>query len=162
MPRRPLIHSSSAFSLVEVTLALGIVAFSLLTLVGLIPMGLTTFHKAVNASISSQIVQQVVTDMQQTDFSQLTQSIPIRYFDDQGNELGTANNPPPAGTIINYDVNVVVTTPTGTSNLACLQIEIVTNPGQQTLNRDSTGSVQQDPAHGIFVSRYSAFIANNQ
>jgi len=42
------------FSLVEVTLALGIVSFSVLTLVGMIPLGLTTFHKAVAASVGSQ------------------------------------------------------------------------------------------------------------
>jgi uncharacterized protein (TIGR02598 family) len=157
----------SGFSLVEVTLALGIVAFSMLTLLGLVPLGLTTFHKAINASVSSQIVQHVVTDFQQSDFSGLSQQNPILYFDDQANELNvaTAGSTPP-GAI--YYVNVVVNTPalmpggTPSANLASVIIEIVSNPGNQTLTYNSSHSVQQDVVHGIYVSRYSAFIAKNQ
>ena len=160
------------FSLVEVTLALGIVSFSVLTLVGMIPLGLTTFHKAVAASVGSQIVQQVVTDVQQTDFnhlvspnSQVTQ-LALRYFDDQGNELKSATAP---GVV--YNVNVVANTSavlTGgdaaaPANLACLTIEIVSNPGNATLTYDSsTKSVTQDATHGVYVSRYSAFVAKSQ
>lgn len=155
----------SGFSLVEVTLALGMVAFSLLSLVSLVPMGLTTFHKAVNTSVSSQIVQHVVTDFQQTDFSALSQQNPLLYFDDQANEL-PATGGAPSGTI--YFVNVVVNTPTfvpggtSSSNLASVIIEIVTNPGNRTLTYDANHSVQEDSTHGIYVSRYSAFIAKNQ
>ena len=160
------------FSLVEVTLALGIVSFSVLTLVGMIPLGLTTFHKAAAASVGSQIVQQVVTDVQQTDFDKLTSGtstvnqLALRYFDDQGNELKNATDP---GVV--YNVNVVANTSvvltggdaTAPANLACLAIEIVSNPGQATLTYDSsTKSVTQDVSHGIYVSRYSAFVAKSQ
>jgi uncharacterized protein (TIGR02598 family) len=168
---------SPAFSLVEVTLALGLVTFSVITLMGMIPMGLTTFHKAAATSVSSQIVQQVVTDVQQSDFSQLVTAnspltrLSLRYFDDQGNELGLVGGVPPAspppGTV--YNVNVVVKTPvvltggspTDPSNLACLAIEIVSNPGNIALTYDSNDSVVQDTVHGISVSRYSAFVAKN-
>jgi uncharacterized protein (TIGR02598 family) len=164
LKRRRHVGGSSGFSLIEVTLALGIVAFSVITLVGLIPMGLTTFHKAVATSVSSQIVQQVVTDVQQTDFNQLLASNtqPLRYFDDQGNELSSATAP---GVV--YNVNVVVNTPVGltggnSSNLACLNIEIVSNPGHAALQKDAAQSIVQDTTHGIYVSRYSAFVAKNQ
>jgi uncharacterized protein (TIGR02598 family) len=168
---------SPAFSLVEVTLALGIVTFSVITLMGMIPMGLTTFHKAAATSVSSQIVQQVVTDVQQSDFSQLVTTnspltkLSMRYFDDQGNELGAVGGvpptSPPVGTV--YNVNVVVKTPvvlTGGSlsdpaNLACLTIEIVSNPGNIALAYDGNDSVVQDAARGISVSRYSALVAKN-
>lgn len=164
--------SVNAFSLVEVTLALGIVAFSLVTLLGVMPMGLSTFHKAVETSVSSQIVQQVVTDVEQTDFGSLTSSttgvtqLGLRYFDDQGNELPSATSP---GAI--YQVNVVVnTTPVfsggnsaATPSLACLTIDIVTNPGRAALTYNSGSmTVVQDPSHGIYVSRYSAYVAKNQ
>ena len=155
----------SGFSLVEVTLALGMVTFSLLSLVSLVPMGLTTFHKAVNTSVSSQIVQHVVTDFQQTDFSALSQQNPVIYFDDQANELPSTSGVP-SGAV--YYVNVVVNTPTivpgGTisSNLASVIIEIVTNPGNRPLSYDANHYVLQDPTHGIYASRYSAFIAKNQ
>ncbi len=161
-----------AFSLVEVTLALGIVTFSLITLLGLMPMGLATFHKAMTTSVGSQIVQQVVTDVEQSDFSQLTATgtgvtqLGMRYFDDQGNELPSATS---AGVI--YDVNVVVNTAgivsggdaTAQPSLACLTIDIVTNPGNAALTYNAgTKAVAQDPTHGIYVSRYSAYVAKNQ
>jgi len=167
--------ASAAFSLVEVTLALGIVTFSVLTLVGLIPMGLTTFHKAVNTSVSSQIVQQVVTDVQQTDFNELVSSTSqvnqqaLRYFDDQGNELTNTGGAIPSGTIymVNVVVNTPVTLPGGSAspqaNLACLNIEIVNNPGKVPLKYDNTTKsvVQDSTTPGIYVSRYSAYVANN-
>ncbi len=161
----------NAFSLVEVTLALGIVAFSLVTLLGVIPMGLVTFHKAVETSVGSQIVQQVVTDVEQTDFSSLTSStgvnqLGLRYFDDQGNELPSSTSP---GAI--YQVNVVINTSpvfsggssTASPSLACLTIDIVTNPGRAALTYNSGSmTVVPDPAHGVNVSRYSAYVAKNQ
>jgi uncharacterized protein (TIGR02598 family) len=138
----------------------------------MIPLGLATFHKAVATSVSSQIVQQIVTDVQQSDFKQLvsTDATPnqlnLRYFDDQGNELASASVP---GVV--YNVNVVANTPavltggsaTGPANLACLTIDIVSNPGKLPLAYDSTTkSVVEDPDHRIYVSRYSAFVAKNQ
>jgi uncharacterized protein (TIGR02598 family) len=169
---RYLFRDANAFSLVEVTLALGIVAFSLVTLLGVMPMGLATFHKAVETSVSSQIVQQVVSDVEQTDFSTLTASstgvtqLGLRYFDDQGNELSSATSP---GAI--YQVNVVINTSpvlsggstTAAPSLACLTIDIVANPGNAALTYN-TGSltVIPDPTHGIYVSRYSAYVAKNQ
>ncbi len=166
---------SPAFSLIEVTLALGVVTFSVITLIGMIPLGLATFHKAAATSVSSQITQQVVSDVQQTDFTQLVTGtnsatkLPLRYFDDQGNELGLGGtNLPtsaPPGTV--YNVNVVINTPVGltggnSANLACLNIEIVTNPGKSVLQYDTNSqTVVQDPTHGIYVSRYSAFVAKN-
>jgi len=91
--------------------------------------------------------------------------LPLSYFDDQGNKVTSATAP---GAV--YQVNVVVNTQvvlTGGSsstpaNLASLIIEIVSNPANQTLTYNpSTKSVVQDPTHGIYVSRYSAFVANN-
>jgi len=170
--KRSFFGSVNAFSLVEVTLALGIVAFSLVTLLGLMPLGLATFHKAVATSISSQIVQQVVTDVEQTDFTQLTTSsngvtqLGLRYFDDEGNELPTAASP---GAI--YQVNVVVNaspvlsggSSTAPPSMACLTIDIVANPGNAPLvYKSGSLTVLQDPTHGIYVSRYSAYVAKSQ
>jgi uncharacterized protein (TIGR02598 family) len=172
VPLRRKFLGASAFSLVEVIFALGLVTFSVITLLGLIPMGLTTFRMAMATSVSSQIVQQVVTDAQQTDFSQLVPAnsgvlqLGLRHFDDQGNQMTDSS----ASGIV-YDVNVIASTPvvltggsaTASPSLACLNIEIVSNPGRVGLTYDSnTKSVVQDVAHGIYVSRYSGFVAKNQ
>jgi uncharacterized protein (TIGR02598 family) len=87
----------AAFSLVEVALALGVVSFSLMALIGLVPVGLGHFRDAIDATVGSQIAQRVVTDAQQTDFDLLNAKattatsdffvLPIRYFDEQGSEI---------------------------------------------------------------------------
>jgi uncharacterized protein (TIGR02598 family) len=92
---------------VEVTLAIGIVAFAFVALFALIPVGLTTFRQAMDTSVGAQIAQRIVSDAQQTDFDALVPtginptpegvelggaegqfySLPIRMFDDQGTEV---------------------------------------------------------------------------
>src|SRR6266853_655334 len=88
---------SSAFSLVETALAIGIVAFAFVSLIALLPLGLTHFRSAVDTSVESQIFQRVVTDAEQADFDLLTGSaksgsgqfyvLPARFFDEQGGEI---------------------------------------------------------------------------
>ena len=98
--KNPASGRSGGFSLVEVTLAIGIVAFAFVALFALIPVGLTTFRQAMDTSVGAQIVQRVVSDAEQTDFDLLVNGglggttggdtyylLPLRYFDDQGNEL---------------------------------------------------------------------------
>jgi uncharacterized protein (TIGR02598 family) len=89
---------------VETALALGVTAFALVALMGLLPAGLSIFRKAIDTTVSAQIVQRIVSDAEQTDFDSLlakgTSSggdyyvLPLRYFDDQGNEVVTAGPQP--------------------------------------------------------------------
>lgn len=75
------------FSLVEVVLAMGILVFCLVALLGLIPMGLQSFRSAMTMTVEAQIAQSVSSDIQLTDFSNLqTMLNPAAkyYFDDQG------------------------------------------------------------------------------
>jgi len=52
-----------AFSLVEVAVALSIVAFSCVTMLGLLPAGLNSFHQAMGNMAESQIVQGLTENM---------------------------------------------------------------------------------------------------
>src|SRR5947208_15223628 len=58
--------SRSAFSLVEVTLALGVAAVSLIAIFGLLVTGTQTNHTAVEQSASSDIVTTVAADLRAT------------------------------------------------------------------------------------------------
>lgn len=88
---------TSAFSLVETALAVGIVAFAFVGLLALLPIGLTNFRGSVDTSVGAQIFQRVVADAEQTDFDLLTGAaragtgeffvLPTRFFDDQGAEV---------------------------------------------------------------------------
>ena len=107
---------SRAFSLVEVTICLGVASFALVSIFALIPVGLTNFRGAMNTSIGSQIAQKVLSEVQQSDFDALLTdyrgqtisgdcgSKACRFFDDQGSEVipagtGSANPQAAAGAL---------------------------------------------------------------
>lgn len=121
------------FSLVEVTLAIGVVGFAFVALLGLLPVGMQTFRQAVDTSVRSQIVQRVFNEALQTNFETLV-SVPSSdlYFDDQGNEV------PRTESIYHVNVQIFPQTdlPTPASggtngantNLATIRIKIANNP----------------------------------
>lgn len=82
--------NSRGFSLVEVVLALGILVFCLVALLGLIPSGLQSFRAAMTLTVESQIAQSISGDLQLTDFTNLKTMLATdveRHYDDQGIEV---------------------------------------------------------------------------
>jgi uncharacterized protein (TIGR02598 family) len=59
-------HSQNAFSLVEVTLALGVAAVALIAIFGLLVTGTQTNHTAIEQSASSDILTAVAADLRAT------------------------------------------------------------------------------------------------
>jgi len=106
-----------AFSLVEVVIAVGVVAFAFVAILGLIPAGMSQFRQATDTSVCAQIAQRIINECQETDFTTLIdeKNLPttggddfafrtptvaastsasaaapgkcIRYFDEQGMEV---------------------------------------------------------------------------
>lgn len=181
-------HSQSAFSLVEVTISIGIMAFALVGIYGLLPTGLNVFRQALNTSVSSQIIQRVLNEVQETDFNQLTlganaaddksflkknpldpQTGSVRWFDDQANELNTA-----AGAIYHVNTRVMPTTrfPGATQsnvNMATITVQVANNPGNATLalGTDSNmpnlwnGAFSKQTAKIVPIVTWSAVVARN-
>lgn len=103
------VWSQRAFTLVEVVLSIGIVAFAFVAVLGLLPAGLSNFRQAMETSVGSQIAQRIIAEAQQTDFDVLIdeENLPttanftfrapkvgapaLRYFDEQGNEILPSN-----------------------------------------------------------------------
>jgi len=98
----------AGFSLVEVALAIAVIAFAFVALLALLPAGLTTFRRALDISICTQIAQRIVADAQGADFDIVTDrnNLPasqqgsdfsfrapsitqpgVRFFDEQGSEV---------------------------------------------------------------------------
>lgn len=152
------------FSLIEVVMAIGIVSFAFVAIFGLIPIGLTNFRNAMDVSLVSQIAQQVVSDVEQTGLSQLqSNNFPIRYFNDQGVQVGDENNRPSASAMaqVIYQVKVSVQSPSpaiagSSSNLATIIVDVVKNPANKPLQTNTDGVVD-DPSNGIYVSKCFAF-----
>ena len=59
-------HDGSGFSLVEVTLALGVAAFCLIAVFGLIPVGVQTNRNATSQTAATNIIALVVADLRAT------------------------------------------------------------------------------------------------
>jgi uncharacterized protein (TIGR02598 family) len=156
-------RSRAGFSLVEVTLAIGIMAFAFVAIFGLIPVGLTTFSKAKNISIADQIAQRLITEFEQQDFNTLVpvaQATPNntflaygaggRQYDERGQWGGDPNLPAAqrAATTI-YWVNVRImpatpvpkrgtsvggtTSPGDNSDVAMVTIQVAYNPALRNL-----------------------------
>jgi uncharacterized protein (TIGR02598 family) len=77
-------YPRSAFSLVEVVLALGILSVGFLAIVGLLPVSLAIFRQSSEDTVSTQIVQQILTESQQTPFSRLATINGDRFYTDEG------------------------------------------------------------------------------
>ena len=167
-----------AFSLVEIALALGIMAFALVAVFGLMPLGMTTFKKAMDLSVGSQIAQRVIGDAQQSDFDKLITPAgasapataafvnPVRYFDDQGQEgLSTQS-----GMIYMVNTRVVPSTyvpstgnptTTGVQNvhIATVSVQVANNPGRTALTPD--GTLLWTPSNAVPIATFSTFIARS-
>ncbi len=94
--------SPAGFSLVEVTLAVAIASLAIITLLGLLPQGLEMSRKTGILTVNSNILEQVIRDLENTQFnllpSQGTGTPPgtggsilpdesRRYFNDQGQSV---------------------------------------------------------------------------
>jgi len=75
-----------AFSLVEVVLAIGVIGFGVLIVLGLMPVGLNTMRQAMDNSTELQIVKQISGEALLMRFSQLTTNFSGKtfYYDEQG------------------------------------------------------------------------------
>ncbi len=81
--------TKAAFSLVEVTLAIGIVSFVVVSILGTFSVGLTTIHDAKNDMSHAQIVAQISSTVLQTPFDQVDAyaSAGPYYYDQTGRQL---------------------------------------------------------------------------
>src|SRR5256884_2039571 len=98
--KRRLPLGPAGFSLVEVTLALGVAAFCLIALLGLLPLGMQTNQSAVSQTAAASILSSLVADLRATARSNPTSpqyditfgTAKLLYVDDQGRVVTPANS----------------------------------------------------------------------
>jgi Tfp pilus assembly protein PilV len=101
----------SAFSLVEVTLALGVAAFCLITLLGMVAVGIKTHQASVQQTTANEIISQIAADLRaQTRLppGQVSKQFGLKgywaianepqylYFTNEGESTGSAYSAPPS------------------------------------------------------------------
>jgi uncharacterized protein (TIGR02598 family) len=87
-------NSKAGFSLVEVVLAVGIMAMGVVTILGLLPHGMEMSRKTANEQAETRIVDQLVGEIQSADWSTMgglvnggSADTVTYFFDDQGLKL---------------------------------------------------------------------------
>ncbi len=136
-PRGAARKKCRAFTLVETALALGIVAFALVPLVGMLPIGLRISHDASDLTMSAQIAQRLAGMVHQSDYSNYSRlANGYYYFDNEGQPLKVTNSVVPAAAI--YAANIfppLADDPAmpllNSANVAAMRIRIVNDPGHQ-------------------------------
>ena len=86
----------TGFSLVEVTLSIGIIAVAFVALLGLLPVGMSTFRSSIDASNEMWIMQSFNSMVLTTDYASVPElsyeKAPhvIYYFDEEGRRVDTS------------------------------------------------------------------------
>jgi uncharacterized protein (TIGR02598 family) len=127
-----------AFSLVEVTLALGVAAFCLLVLLGLLPTGLKTQQSSIQQTTANAIISTIWSDLradmilppgqyrhlEEDSGYQLhghwaaMQQPDTLYFTQEGKQTGTVNGTPPADAVFRAKITYNPVPPTGNTSVA--------------------------------------------
>ena len=82
--------SLSAFSLVEVIIALGLITFAVTAIVGLLPVGLTSINQSMNQTVESQILRSLSSQSVVAEFGKLAAN--NLYYDFEGQPSSLANS----------------------------------------------------------------------
>jgi uncharacterized protein (TIGR02598 family) len=115
-----------AFSLVEVTLALGVAAFCLIAVFGLLPVGVQTNQRATSQTAAASIMANVIADLRTTpkppvintsvQYQITLGTAKTLYFDEEG-RFATAPD-------TNSRYRLTVTFPTGPTGLAYADVKV--------------------------------------
>ncbi len=96
------IRSQAGFTLVEVCLALGIMAVTLIPLIGVMALGLGQVRTNIDNNESVNIAQQVFLEARQMNFSTLSaKGTYYRYFSADGEDIGSGTSKSGASTLSN-------------------------------------------------------------
>ena len=136
---------TSGFSLVEVTLALGVAAFCLIAVFGIMPVGVQTNRNATSQTAATNIMAAVVADLRATPtFNTTSTQFGITfgtnttlYFDGQGQAATLLSPPSPTPFQPRYQLNI---TWSGTSGLRYADVK-VTWPAAAT-QANASGSAE--------------------
>lgn len=142
-------------------MALGIVAFAMTALMGMLPVGLSLFRSAADTSVTTRIVQKVAGDLHQADFDTITiAEDQILYFDEHGTSLPSAQQAIYWARVNVFgDAELPGSGGAGTSDLARVVIQVAHNPSAISPANGSDGTWQE--GSGIRLIKRSLFVARN-
>jgi hypothetical protein len=158
---------TAAFSLVEVTLALGVAAFCLVAVLGLMPTALKTQQASTKETTANQIISQILADLRADvrlppgqashaggEWANLhghwrDAAVPdTLYFTNEAKQTGTINGSPPADGVFRAKITYYTPpTPGYTTSLAHIRV---------------TWPAQVDPSTTVPAGSVETFVAVNR
>ncbi|HSI85540.1 MAG: hypothetical protein ACAI35_01465 [Candidatus Methylacidiphilales bacterium] len=146
-------RGTAGFSLVEVIMALGVMSFAMMGMLGLLSVGLTNFQKSMDLTVRAQITQDLTFMLQRTPFTDLASSSSLaRYYDDEGRIL-----PDLKKTEAVYQANVQVGTFAETSGRVSPTWAFSTPPSQF---KAVTISISRVGGTGLRPYEFTTYVAN--
>jgi uncharacterized protein (TIGR02598 family) len=157
-PHHPRPRSPAGFSLVEASLAMGIAAVGIISLIGLVPTSLDTLRESASDVAEAKIIQAVAADYQMSDWGERSEKMKPDdkeyYFDQRGLEVprGTFGHQFTAKATVEVDNPQMTGDPTGNIYLRRVVVKITdrlndsgafTNPGKHRTHGVMVGHVDQ-------------------
>jgi len=154
---KPSLRITAAFSLVEVTLAIGVAAFCLLAVLGMLPVALKTQQASVQQTTTNEIISQIAEDLRaaaRLPPGQVSKQFNLKgywatanepqvlYFTNEGENTGSAYSAPvsPVPTDATFMVTITYRQPpTDTTSLADI---VVSWPAAQSDLTKVSGSME--------------------
>jgi uncharacterized protein (TIGR02598 family) len=151
------IRSLSGFSLIEVTLALGVMAFAVVAIMGLLAIGLTSSQRSTSTTAAARLAAEVQSELQQVglasffvgDTSFNVEGRIASYYDNGGNlVLVYDGQGKPISqvydvcrTVLNCNLPGATTSP-----LKRVVVQVLNNPGRQPLLRNPSSGLVNVPS----------------
>lgn len=151
------------FTLAEVMIAMGIVATVMVALLGMIPLGVRSVREATNLTLSGRIAQEVISNVQQSNWSDLDNSFDNKVFpfDNDGFLIRTGDD---KNRVQSYEARVRLaesntihfgTTEYSKDTLRKIFVEVEYTPDGQKIPPK-----KDDPEGNRNVRKYNFYVAN--
>ena len=144
-----------AFTLIEVTLAIGVISFAILGMVGLNSVGLKTLRSARDSVLEAQVVQAVGSEARLSDFSNLSTLAGTNYYDQEGRLITNVSKDSSSFAVVVSGPKELGTNAQtiSTNHIQKLNIEFYRSPG---------GNFVAGLDSPAFISRRSVLVANSE
>ena len=136
-PQSPRIRARSAFSLIEVTIALGIVAFAMVPIIGLVATGMKSLRDSMDETVRGEIVRKVAGEALRVPYANLSAEFQNQtfYFDDEGIRQSSSN----ASTIFVATTAIsappsLITSDTGIARLLSMNVQHFADAKNRTVH----------------------------
>jgi len=155
---------TQGFSLVEVTLALGVAAICLLAIFGLLPIGLNSNQASVEQTVAASLARAIVTDLRATplttgtavksptfkiDMPTSTATSHTLWLDEGGGSVGIIDQPANPSTNPRYRALITITPPPSTAPKTATFVRLLIS---WPALADKTANVNPTHAAGTFES----------